>query len=205
MVGYIISINRCKEEDLIVKVLTQSNIHTLYRFYGARHSTINLGYKIDCSIEEQTLYINRLRNILHISYSWLFDHKKLLFWQQFIKLLDAHLRDVDSVESIYFEILERAAKRIEKQNPKRVFIEEYIHLLENEGRLHSDFRCLGCEEIIQSELSLTRSFHPAHKACIYESNSFSVETIRDLFLNKSTIFLTDSECDVLYAILLEGL
>lgn len=205
MVGYIISINRCKEEDLIIRVLTDSKVYTLYRFYGARHSTINLGYKIDFSIEEQSLYMDKVRNILHLSYSWLFDYRKLLFWQQFISLLDKHLRDVEEVDSLYFEILDRAAKKIERQNPKRVIIEEYIHLIEGEGRLHGDFRCLSCEKVIEQDLSLTRSFLPVHRSCVYDSKSFELEKIKDLFFHKKSLLLDNEECEKLYNLLLLGL
>ncbi len=47
MQGYIIHITRVKDEDLIVTILTQNVIKTTYRFYGARHSSVHLGYKID--------------------------------------------------------------------------------------------------------------------------------------------------------------
>lgn len=51
MQGYIIDIKNVKEDDLIVTVLAQEAIYTTYRFYGARHSTINIGYKIDFELE----------------------------------------------------------------------------------------------------------------------------------------------------------
>ena len=47
MQGYIINLNRVKDEDLIVTILSKGRLETLYRFYGARHGTINIGFKID--------------------------------------------------------------------------------------------------------------------------------------------------------------
>ena len=52
MQGYIINVNKARDEDVIVTILAQDNLYTLYRFYGARHSQINLGFKIDFEIEE---------------------------------------------------------------------------------------------------------------------------------------------------------
>ena len=140
-----------------------------------------------------------------MSYSWLFDYKKLFIWQEFIKLLNTHLKDVEEVENTYFQILERSGKKFEKQNPKRVLIEEYINILENEGRLHSDFRCLSCEEKIEDELTLARSFYPAHKSCIYESTKYDKNKIEDLFNNKTTMLLSDKECDNLWNLILKGI
>ena len=47
MQGYIIDIKPVKDDDLIVSILTENELLTTYRFYGARHSNINIGYKID--------------------------------------------------------------------------------------------------------------------------------------------------------------
>ena len=51
MQGYIINLNRVKDEDLIVTIISKDSLETLYRFYGARHGTINIGFKIDYEIE----------------------------------------------------------------------------------------------------------------------------------------------------------
>ena len=51
MQGFIINLNKVKEEDLIVTIISKDNLQTLYRFYGARHGTINIGFKIDYEIE----------------------------------------------------------------------------------------------------------------------------------------------------------
>ena len=65
MQGYIIRLNRARDEDLVVTILTQQNLETLYRFYGARHSTINLGFKIDFESEiSLKSSIGRLRDVI---------------------------------------------------------------------------------------------------------------------------------------------
>ena len=51
MQGFIINLNRVKEEDLNVTILSRGSLETLYRFYGARHGVINLGFKIDYEVE----------------------------------------------------------------------------------------------------------------------------------------------------------
>lgn len=149
--------------------------------------------------------MDKLRNILHMGNDWLFDHKKLYIWHAFIKLLNSHLREVEEVDDTYFNILESAEKKFSLQNPKRVLIEEYIKILESEGRLHSDFRCLTCEKVIEEPLSFARSFFPAHKKCIYENRSFEKNKIAELFNNKTTVMLNDDECDELWNIVLKGI
>jgi hypothetical protein len=47
MQGYIIDLKVVKDDDLIVTLLCENELITSYRFYGARHSNINIGYKID--------------------------------------------------------------------------------------------------------------------------------------------------------------
>ncbi len=149
--------------------------------------------------------MDKLRNILHINYGWLFDYQKLFIWQEFIKLLNSHLRDVEEIDDVYFNILENCGRKFDKQNPKRAVIEEYVKLLESEGRLHNDFRCLSCEQKITEDLTLTRSFYPAHKKCIYESVFYDKDKITDLFTNKTSLLLNDKECDNLWNLILRGI
>lgn len=52
MQGYILSMQKTRNEDMIVKILTPMYIKTLYRFYGTRHSIINIGRKIDFEEEQ---------------------------------------------------------------------------------------------------------------------------------------------------------
>lgn len=205
MQGYIINVNRVKDEDLIVSVLSETELYTTYRFYGARHSIINVGYKIDFELESNMKSsIARLKDVIQLSTPWIFDSKKLYCWQRFIKLFYPHLKDVEELEPFYFELLNKLSIKLEKQNPKRAIIESYVELCEHEGRLHNDYECLLCEEKIEGELALVRAFIPTHPKCSY-SKGFKQHKIDKLFLEKNTISLDDQEIERLWNILLQGL
>jgi len=205
MQGYIININKVKDEDLIVSILTENNFYTTYRFYGARHSTINIGFKIDFELESNLKStIPRLKDVLQIGYPWILDNKKLYCWQRFLKLFYPHLKDVEEIDDFYFNLLEELAHKMIKQDPKRAILENYVKLCEYEGRLHIDYECLLCEEQIESNISLVRSFIPTHGSCSY-SKSFHLSQIKQLFEEKSTISLNDEEVEYLWNILLQGL
>jgi len=205
MQGYIININKVKDEDLIVSILTQNSFYTTYRFYGARHSTINIGFKIDFELESNLKSnIPRLKDVLQISYPWITDSTKLYCWQRFLKLFYPHLKDVEDIDDFYFELLDELAHKMVKQNPKRAIIENYIKLCEFEGRLHTEYECLLCEETIESDISLVRAFLPTHAKCIY-GKKFKFEQIKELFEEKSLINFTDEEVEYIWSILLQGL
>lgn len=205
MQGYIIDIKSVKDEDLIVTILAQDNVHTTYRFYGARHSNINVGYKIDFEIESNMKStIPRLKDVIQLGFEWIFDREKLYCWQRFLKLFYTHLKDVDELDSFYFELLEELSLKINKQNSKRAIIESYIRLLEYEGRLHTEYECLICEQVIKDKISLVRAFHPTHSKCTY-SKSFKFSKVKKLFEDTSTIDFSDEECDYLWNILLQGI
>lgn len=206
MQGFIIQLNRVKEEDLIVTIVSRENLDTLYRFYGARHSVINLGFKIDYEKESSSKStIQRLKDVIHIGYRWLGDYKLLRLWQDFCALFYKHLKDADTLDTFYFNLLENASQNWNRQNPKRVAIESYIKLLEHEGRLHTEFECFLCSDsIVEDDISLLRAFLPTHKEC---THTFSIKkgAITELYKNKTTLFLNDEEIDRLWYLLLEGL
>ena len=205
MQGYIININKVKDEDLIVTILGESNLYTTYRFYGARHSTINIGYKIDFELETNLKSnISRLKDVLQLGFSWILDREKLYCWQRFIKLFYPHLKDVEELDSFYIELLNTLAHKMIKQNPKRAIIESYILLCEHEGRLHREYECLLCDEKILSNISLVRSFLPTHSSCSYSRN-FELNKIKELFEEKSMINFDDDEVEYIWKILLQGL
>lgn len=205
MQGYIININNVKDEDLIVSILTANNFYTTYRFYGARHSTVNVGFKIDFELEtNMKSSIPRLKDVLQISYPWIYDNTKLYCWQRFLKLFYPHLKDVDEIEDFYIRLLDDLAHKMIKQNPKRAIIEAYVKLCEHEGRLHTEYECLLCETKIEGDISLVRSFLPTHKKCSY-SKSFKLEQIQELFEEKTLINFNDEEVEYIWKILLQGL
>ena len=79
-----------------------------------------------------------------------------------------------------------------------------MRILEAEGRLHDEFFCFICDEPVEDRVALARSFLPAHEHCAAQKG-FSVEKIKMLFSEHSTLLLDDDEIDALYSILLQGL
>ncbi len=204
MQGYIIRITPCKDEDLIVDILTKNSIKSAYRFYGARHSTINLGYKIDCElISNIKSSLPQLRNVLHLSYSWQHEHHKMLMWQNFISLFYKHLRGIEDIDEFYFLLLDEICEKMNRQNPKRLQIESYVKLLEFEGRLHQEKICFLCEKSITNDISLARAFLPAHANCIF-SDALDFKKIEYFLKHKSTLILEDEMVERLWQIMLEG-
>lgn len=205
MQGFILNINRVKDEDLIVTILTEHEVYTTYRFYGARHSHINIGYKIDFELEVNVKSsIERLKDVIQLGSPWILDAKKMYHWQRYIKLFYPHLKDVEELDNFYFHLLDELAHRLSFQDPKRAILENYVKLLEHEGRLHLDFECLLCECEIPYRVSLVRSFLPAHPECCY-AQGFERKKIVDFFEEKSTISLDDEEVTYLWEILLQGI
>ncbi len=205
MQGFILNLNKVKDEDLIVTILSKDNLDTLYRFYGARHSVINLGFKIDYEKEDSTKStIARLKDVIHIGFKWINDYKLLRTWQDFVALFYKHLKDAEEVDEFYFDLLESASLNWNKQNPKRIAVESYVKLLEHEGRLHTELECFLCNLPIEKEVSLIRAYLPTHKECTHTS-SIKTDAFNELFNNKSTMFLSDKEVERLWHVLLEGL
>ncbi len=205
MQGFIINLNRVKDEDLIVNILSQNSLDTLYRFYGARHGVINLGFKIDYETESSAKStIARLKDVIHIGYSWINDYKLLRLWQDFLGLFYKHLKDSEDIGTFYFDLLEQASLNWNKQNPKRVAVEAYVKLLKHEGRLHSDMYCFLCSKKIEEDISLLRAYLPTHEQC---SHTFAIHKkgLKELFENESSLFLTNQEVQRLWSVLLEGL
>ncbi|ADN09097.1 recombination protein RecO [Sulfurimonas autotrophica] len=205
MQGFIINLNRVKDEDLIVSILSQKSLDTLYRFYGARHGVINLGFKIDYETEASAKStIARLKDVIHIGYSWINDYKLLRLWQDFLGLFYKHLKDSEDIGSFYFDLVEQASKNWDKQNPKRVAVEAYVKLLEHEGRLHKDMHCFLCSKKIEEDVSLLRAYLPTHEQCSH-TLAINKKGLNELFENKSSLFLSNTEVNRLWSVLLEGL
>lgn len=204
MQGFIINITRVKDEDLIVTILTPQNVKTAYRFYGARHSTIHLGYKIDFeSLISLKSSLPQLRSVMHLAQPWNKERERMLIWQSFVKLFYQHLKDIATIETFYFDLLESCSTIWHQQNPKRIAIEAYVKLLSYEGRLHDDFICFNCEEVVEGSLTLIRGFLPAHQNCAW-NHPLNALHVKVLFQTHSTISLEDDAIDILWKILLEG-
>ncbi len=203
--GFILSVRKAKDEDSLALILTRTEARTYYRFFGARHSILQLGNLIDFEVEgEGSGFLPRLRSLSHMGFPWLFDKNKLLLWHNFIKRFEPHLKDAEEVESFYFDLLLLAAKKWDKQNPKRIVCESYITLLDFEGRLYPEEICFICEQRIEEEIALMQAFKPVHPHCIY-SPALPTKKILDFFSTKKTVFLEDHEVDYLYDIVMKGL
>ncbi len=205
MQGYIINLNRVKDEDLIVTIISNNNLETLYRFYGARHGTINLGFKLDYETESSAKStISRLKDVIHIGFPWINNHHLLKTWQDFLGLFFKHLRDSENIGNFYFDLIDNASIEWSQQNPKRVAIESYVKLLKYEGRLHSEHRCFLCSENIKGNISLIRAYLPTHYQCT-KTLAINADALNELFTKQSTLFLNDIEVDRLWDVLMEGL
>jgi len=204
MQGFIIKLTRAREEDMIVTIIAEENLHTLYRFYGARHSPINMGFKIDFEAEHSLKSsIGRLRDVIHLGFPWMGQYERIRLWQQFIALFHPHLKDSESIGNFYFELLDDAAKRWKEQNPKRVAIETYVRMLEYEGRLHKEMECFFCDLPIENNISLIRAFLPAHENCSH-TLTINQKGLEWLYSHGSTLFLDDNEIERLWYIVNEG-
>jgi recombinational DNA repair protein (RecF pathway) len=205
MRGFILNLRKHSDEDIIVTVLCPDRMVDLYRFYGARHSVLSLGYKIDFVIENNQTFIPRIRQIAHLSFDWLFEIEKVSVWQSFMQLLFKHLRGTETIDEFYFDLLENAAKKIAVQNAKRTIIEACVELLEYEGRLHSDLHCLVCEKPIEDDqIALTKAFFPSHIGCSHQQ-SFAKPALLRLFSTKESLIFNDFDIARLWQIAEEGL
>ena len=137
MQGFIIKLSRVKDEDMIVTIISEDCLTTLYRFYGARHSPINLGFKIDFEVETSLKSsIPRMRDVLHLGFGWMGEYNRIrhLATISFLFFIP-HLQHSEEIGGFYFDLLESAAQRWKNQNPKRLAIEAYVQLLEYEGKI----------------------------------------------------------------------
>lgn len=205
MQGYIINLTKVKDEDLIVTIISKDSLHTLYRFYGARHGTINIGFKIDYEIEKSAkTTIHRLKDVMHIGYKWMHDYDKLRHWQNFLTLFHKHLKDAEDIGTFYYDLIHLASQEWDHKNPKRIAVESYVKILEHEGRLHKERICFLCANKIEDNVSLIRAYLPTHFYCTHTLR-IDNKALDELFINKSSLFLCDKEVNRLWDILLEGL
>ena len=205
MRGFIIDIRKAKNEDIVVTVLTNESVKSYWRFFGARHSILQIGNFIDFEIEEDSgHFMPKMRKVSHLGFSWLFSPNHLLIWQNFIRLFYLHLKDSTELENFYLDLLLGIAKKWDKQNPKRLAVEGYLKLLFHEGRLYDNGFCYICEEPLHNRVGLMRAFIPAHPHCIY-AEDYEKNQIFKLFDTQSTIHIEDSIIEKLYKTLLKGL
>lgn len=204
MQGFIIKLTRSREEDMIVTIIAEESLQTLYRFYGARHSPINMGFKIDFETEHSLKSsIPRLKDVIHLGFPWMGQYERIRLWQQFVSLFHPHLKDAESIGEFYFALLNEASLQWKDQNPKRVAIESYVRMLEYEGRLHKELHCFFCDLPIEEDISLIRAFLPAHRNCSH-TLSINQKGLEWLYTHASTLFLDDQEIERLWHVVNEG-
>ncbi len=205
MKGFVLSLTRARNEDMVVTVLGERTLGRYYRFYGARHSILQVGHLIDFELEgESGPYLPRMRHLRHYGFDWIHDRNRRMIWQAFLQRFEPHLRDSETLESFYFELLLDAARRWSRQNPRRIVVESYHTLLRHEGRLHVDWDCYVCERPVETTVSLMAAFHPAHPACIY-GPALDREQIETFFATGKTLYLDDATVEHLYEVVLKGL
>lgn len=205
MQGYILNITPQKNEDIILSVLTPAKIKKLYRFYGARHSIIQLGKKIDFEREMSGNFLPRLRNVTGLNFFWERERERVSIWQHTLQLLHRHFHDVVDVDGFYYQNLEYAAAKMELQNPMRVVVEMYAMLLDFEGRMPKMGHCFLCEKELLGHIALARAFLPAHPSCLQSAQSFEKEAIEQFLAQKSTLSLEDREVQGLWNVLTLGM
>ena len=204
MRGFIINIRKAKNEDVIVTVLSRDSVKTYWRFFGARHSILQIGNLVDFEVQEsKNSFMPNMRKLSQISFPWLFSANHLLIWQNFIKLFDAHFQETTEIDAFYFQLFLETAQKWHKQNPKRLAVEAYIKILEHEGRLYDNGFCYICDGVLEEEVRLMRSYLPTHPHCIYGQNLPKLDIFK-LFNTKSTIKLDDEVVAYLYGIILKG-
>ena len=188
---------------MIVTVLSDKTVTKYYRFYGERHSILQLGYLIDFEIKESNNFLPQLRGISHNGFQWLYNREKLLKWHKLITTIEPHFRDVNEISSFYYNILLNAAKKWSKQSAKRLSIEVLIKILKFEGRLQPLNKCVICNQLIEDNISLIDGFLPTHSSCS-SLEAINKNALIKLFNNSTTILLDDNIIDRVYLIALKS-
>lgn len=205
MQGYIINITPQKNEDIIVNILTPNKIKKLYRFYGARHSIIQLGKKIDFEAESNGVFMPKLRNITGLNFPWEKDINRLNIWQHYLQLLHKHFYDIEHLDLAYYNMLEHGANKLHQQNPIRVILEMYVALLNFEGRIPNLSQCFICNQDLPQNIALARAFLPAHTQCIHSPYVFEKQLVSNFFTQKTTLLFNDAQIQSLWQILTQGI
>jgi hypothetical protein len=160
-----------------------------------------VGYHIDFVVEESPkTTIKRLRNVVQLPFSFMFDLQKMLDFKVFTALLNRHLTDVSKIDPFYYNLMLEITEKMNERESKRLLIESYVKLLEKEGRLHKEKICFLCEGEIEGKTALARAFLPAHEKCVM-SGGFEREKIELLFNEKKSLLFDDEEIQKLWKII----
>ena len=204
MQGFVLNIRRVKSEDLIVTVLTEKKIKKLYRFYGVRHSAINLGFKIDFVAESvQNKNILRLKDLTHLGFGWMHETHRLSIWQNFLSLLSIHLQDTTEIDPFYYELLSNYADIFDQSNPKRLIVEAFAKVLKFEGMISHHKSCFLCHRSLKERVAIGKSLMIAHTEC-FRGAEFERAAAIELLEFARTIYFENSEIEKLYEIIQKG-
>lgn len=202
--GFVLNIKKVKSEDLLVTVLTEKRIKKLYRFYGVRHSAINLGFKIDFVAESVVnKNILRLRELMHLGFSWLHDNSKLQVWQNFLSILNLHLHDATEIDPFYYELLCEYADIFGQSNSKRLAVEAFAKILRFEGMANRYHYCFVCDKSTGASVSIGKGLLVAHPECV-RGRVFSKKLVTELLENCRSIYFENDEVDSIYEIIQKG-
>ncbi|SFV61504.1 hypothetical protein MNB_SV-9-1464 [hydrothermal vent metagenome] len=204
MRGVILNIRDAKGEDKIATLITSDNIKTYYRFYGARHAILKVGNIVDFRVEgEGGSYMPRLRELRLIEFPWILNSDKISIWQEFMQLFFNHLKDREDISSFYYDLILNSSEKWEKQNPKRVIVDTYIQILDEENRVKDLNECYICQQPLNQYISLMRGLRAVHQQCINfpEIDKMKVE---NYFKTKKSLYLNDNEIDILYKTIMLG-
>lgn len=207
MQGFILSLQPVRDEDLWVRVLTAESLLSLYRFYGARHSVIALGHKIDFCVQTQGRRgILCLRDAMHLGFLWEDERTKKLVWQDFIRLLFAHLKDVEHIEPFYYTLLCEMTHKMHKQNPHRIACEAYAKILSFEGRANELQNCFVCGSPLGARCALGRALLGICEECLQgDIAAFETQKISYFLQNSDAMLLEDKEIAKLWSVVSRGM
>lgn len=205
MQGFILNITKATREDLILKILTPKNVVTAYRFYGARHSILFLGRKIDFELQDDSIYMPRLRSIMHLLRPYEKLIHKVQIWQDFIRLLNKHLSEVDSLSSFYYDLLEEGIEHLHLTDEIRLILKLYLKLLEFEGRIFVNKTCFICDRALGGEVVVARGFLASCTSCLHNQLIMPRDLFMELLRIKSSINLDSTTTFGLYRVLMQGL
>jgi hypothetical protein len=206
MRGFILNIRKAKNEDIVVTVLSNNSVESYYRFFGARHSILQVGNLIEFEIQEsKNGFMSQLRKVFHISFSWNFLNSRMSLWQKFVVLFEPHLKDRTFIEDFYFNLLWKQAKKWERQSSKRLAVESYLEILKYEDRIYNNQYCFLCQSLLNDDISMIRGYRVVHPNCVGDRYPKEKKKIFELFLSGTTLYIEDIVVDELYEILLQGL
>ncbi len=199
-----LGIKKVKSEDLLVTVLTESKIKKLYRFYGVRHSAINLGFKIDFVAEPVVnKEIFRLKDLMHLGFGWMHETPRLLIWQNFMTILATHLQDASEIDPFYYELLCDYADIFGQSNPKRLAIEAFAKILKFEGSGSRHDYCFVCDRATSQNVTIGKSLMVAHPECA-RGYVFAKDAAVELLEASRSIYFENDEIDTIYEIIQKG-